>query len=219
MVSSPFGKAHFRLQKQADFIAGHGQQCVIFPVLQCPCLTPERQFSPLCPGCHGTGRYYPPGSAYAVRLLLVAEDSQRTFEDPGSWTAGTIRATVPVGVHLCERDKVRLLDIKATYTDEVLTKDIDDTLRFGAGVTLLLVADLSQTYRFQTDYILTAPNTVTWVAGGHSPAFGAQYSVKYEAFPEYLVVNDNPRLRVEHSIPQSSEVVLMRLDRLSEEAL
>jgi len=43
------------------------------------------------------------------------------------------------------------------------------------------------------------------------------YAVRYAAQPEYLVVNDSPRLRVENRIPQAQEVILQRLDRLSED--
>jgi hypothetical protein len=211
------GRVHFRLEKQVTHIQSHGQQCSVWPVLQCPCLLDDKQFSPICPTCHGTGRYYPPVAQYSTMLLLSQETSQRTFNDPGTWTSGTMQASVLPGVRLCERDKVQLLDIRDSFTDEVLTRGLDDTTRFDAGVVLEVVADHDRTYRPGFDYVLTAPNVVEWLAGGQMPAFGAQYSVKYSAFPVYLVVNDSPRLRVEHRIPQAQEVVLCRLDRLSED--
>ena len=210
------GRTHFSLDRQIAFIQGHGTQVVVFPVLQCPCLRAERQFDPLCASCHGTGRYYPPHTAYPTMLLLHQEDSQREFHDPGTWLTGTIRATVMPGIRLCERDKIQWADIKDVFTDETLVKGIDDVVRFSAGVEILLVADREQVYRPGVDYILTPPNTLSWVSGGQSPAFMAQYAVKYEAFPEFLVVNDIPRLRVEHRLPQSQEVILMRLDKIQE---
>ena len=211
------GSKHFILHKQVAMIQGHGQQVLVFPVMQCPCLLEDRQFSPTCGTCHGTGRFYPPGQQYTTMLLLHQEDSRREFEESGTWTHGTIRASLLPGVRLCERDKVRLVDIKDVYTDEVLTRGLDDTVRFTSGVTVLLVADREQVYRPGVDYTLSAPATITWLPTGVMPAFGMQYSVKYEAYCEFLVVNDSPRLRVEHRTVQSSEVVLMRLDRLSED--
>jgi hypothetical protein len=216
-VRGRFGHKHFVLDKQRALITGHGQQVIVWPVLQCPCLLDDRQFDPTCVVCHGTGRYYPPSALYPTMLLLHQEDSRRTFEDPGSWTHGFMHATVLPDVRLCERDKVQLLDIRDTMTDEVLTRGVDDRVRFQGGVILDLVADRERVYRQDVDYTLTPPNIVTWLAGGQAPAFMAQYSCKYHAFPEFLVVNDSPRLRVEHRIPQAQEVVLMRLDKVSED--
>jgi hypothetical protein len=215
--SGLIGTHHFSLPTQRAFIQGHGTACIVFPVLQCPCLLADKQFSPTCLSCHGTGRLYPPGTAYGTTLLLHQENSRRTFEDAGTWTSGSIRATILSDVRLCERDKVRLLDIKDTFTDEVLTRGVDDTLRFQAGVELRLVADRDRVYLPGVDYGAAPYGTIPWLPGGVAPQFMAQYSVKYDALPEFLVVNDTPRLRVEYHVPQSQEVVLLRLDRLSED--
>jgi hypothetical protein len=205
---------HFDPADQAAFIEAHGSQCVVWPVLTCPCLREERQFDPLCHTCHGNGRYYPDGASYATILLLHQETSKRTFQEAGTWTEGTIQASLLPGVRMCERDKVRWVDIKDTFNDELLTRGLQDRVRFTAGVELLVVADRTQVYRPDVDYTLTPPNTVTWLPGGQAPLLARQYSVKYACFPEYLVVNDSPRLRVEHRFSQSQEVVLMRLDKI-----
>ena len=210
------GRKHFILDKQRAFIQGHGEAVVVFPVMQCPCLLDDKQFSPTCQSCHGTGRFYPPNTAYSTMLLMVREASRRTFNDPGTWIPGTIQASILPDVRLCDRDKVRRLDITETFTDEVLTRGLDETLRFSSGVVLDLVADRDHVYQPGRDYILTPPSTVTWVAGGQSPAFMQQYSVKYSAHPDYLVSPDNPRSRVEHRTPQSQVVLLTRLDYVAE---
>jgi hypothetical protein len=212
-----FGTLHFTLDFQRAFIRGHGQQALVFPVLQCPCLLEDRQFAPTCPTCHGSGRFYPPDRAFATTLLLHLEDSHRTFPEAGTWIDGSIRATILPGVHLSDRDKVRLLDIRDTFNDEVLVQGLDDTLRFSAGVDLLLVADRSRVYRAGVDYVLTPPATITWLPTGQQPGVGQQYAVSYDAAPEFLVTPDSPRLRVEYHVPQAQEVVLLRLDHLSEE--
>jgi hypothetical protein len=212
------GTTHFTLDKHRAFILGHGEQVVVFPVLQCPCLTPERQFDPLCAVCHGVGRYYPPGSAYSTSMLLTRDQSERTVLEPGSWIPGTIQATLLPGIVLADRDKVRRLALKTTFTDEVLLRGDDETLRFSAGVEIHLVADRSTTYVPGADYTLTPPNTITWLAGGQSPAFMAQYSVRYAAHPDYLVSPDHPRERAEMGVQLSQVVLLHRLDMLSEEA-
>lgn len=211
------GQVHFHLDLQTAFIVGHGTQCLVSPVLQCPCLTAERQFSPICPTCHGTGRYYPAGAQYSTMLLTQQETSKRTFLDAGSWTAGSIMASVLPGVRLCERDKVRMVDITDSFVDETLVRGMDDAVRFRYGVELLVAADLTTVYTPGVDYVLAPPGTVSWLPGGRSPAFMTQYAVRYNAQPEFLVVNDSPRLRLEHRIPQAQEVVLMRLDKLSED--
>jgi hypothetical protein len=213
------GRKHFILDKQRAFIRGHGEQALVFPCLQCPCLLADRQFDPNCHTCKGTGRFYPPNTVYATWFPMVREHSKRSYNDPGTWMPGTIQVTTLPGVRLSERDKVRRLDITETFNDEVLTRGLDDTVRFPAGVTLELVADRERVYQPGHDYVLTPPATVTWVAGGQTPAFMQQYSVKYSAQPEYLCTPDNPRSRVEHQIPQSQVVMLTRLDYVVEGGL
>lgn len=211
------GKSHFSLEKQVAMIQGHGTTVIIQPVLQCPCLRAERQFDPLCHSCHGTGRLYRPEATYTTTLLMHQEASAREFQEPGTWLAGSIRASVLPGVRLCERDKVRMVDIRDVANDEALCRGIDDTVRFTSGIQIDLIADLATAYRPGIDYTLTPPHTIQWVAGGNAPAFGAPYSVRYSYYPEYLIVNDSPRLRVEHRVPQSQEVIMLRLDKLSED--
>jgi hypothetical protein len=208
------GRKHFRLEKQVALIQGHGVVCVIYPCLQCPCLLEDHQFNPNCTTCKGTGRFYPPNASYSTTLLMHQEDSRREYNEPGTWLSGSIRASILPGVRLCERDLVLLMDIRDTYTDEVLIRALDDQVRFTHGVVLEMVADRDTVYRPGIDYVFTPPNTVAWIPGGHAPPYGMQYSVKYSAYPEFLVVNDSPRLRVEHRIPQSQEVLLMRVDKL-----
>lgn len=213
------GRTRLRLHvpKQDEIIARRGSLVLVFPVLQCPCLLTDRQFDPICPTCQGTGRFYPPGTQYTTTLLLHHESSARTYAEAGTWIDGMIQASVLSTVRLSERDLVRWLDIKDVLNDEVLTRGLDEQLRFSAGVELLVVADRQRTYRPDIDYRLTLPNSVTWVPGGQSPPLAAQYSVKYQAFADYLVVDDSPRLRVEHRTPQSQEVILLRADKLGPE--
>lgn len=210
------GSTHFRLDRHRAFIEGHGEQALIFPVLTCPCLLDDRQHDPNCPTCKGTGRFYPPGRAYATMLLMVREMSKRTFNDPGTWMPGTIQATLLPGVRLADRDKVRRLDITETFSDEVLTRGVDDTVRFPSGVVLDVVADRDRIYLPALDYTLVGPGTVSWVPGGQAPPFLGQYAVKYHANPEYLCSPESPRSRVEQRVAGSQWVSLTRLDYVVE---
>lgn len=214
--SGRLGTTHFRLAKQRAMIQGHGEHVLVFPVLQCPCLLADRQFNPICPTCHGTGRLYPPGTAYSTTLLLVHEHSSRTYNEPGTWIPGTLQASILPGVRLSERDKVRRVMCRESFVDEVLTRGLDETVRFPAGVQLEVIADRERVYQAGRDYVLQPPNQVQWVAGGQAPAFGSQYSVKYAAHPEYLVTPDQPKSRLEHGTGQSQVVILTRLDYLQE---
>jgi hypothetical protein len=210
------GTTHLHPELQTAMIQGHGVQVFVQPVVQCPCLTADRQFDPLCPTCHGTGRFYPSGFAYATTLLLTYEASARRYEEAGTWIPGTIHASVLPGLRLAERDKVVVVDFRDTINDEVLIRGVDDTLRFAYGVSLTLVADRDTIYQAGRDYVLTPPNHVTWVPGGLAPPFLGQYACRYDCQVSYLVVTDSPRLRYEHRQGQSQEVLLMRLDHVAE---
>jgi hypothetical protein len=211
------GTTHFHLDRHRAFIRGHGQQAVISPVLQCPCLLDDHQFNPVCPTCHGTGRFYP-DLTFVTTFLGVREASERTYNEAGTWTGGgELQVTLLPSIRLYERDKVRLVAIKEVFADEVLVHGLDDTVRFRYGVEVYVVADRSTVYRQQVDYVLTLPATITWLAGGRSPGLGQQYAIRYAAFPEYLVVPSTPRLRVEHNIQQSQVVLIQRVDKVSEE--
>jgi hypothetical protein len=214
---SRIGKFHFSHAREEAFIKGHGQNVAVFPCLNCPCLLDEEQFDPLCPVCHGTGRFYPPGLAFGTVMLLTDESSKRTFLEPGSWIPGTLQATVLREITIADRDKVQLLDIHDVVGDEILIRGLDEELRHTAGVALQIVADRTQVYRPGVDYALLPPNVVHWLPGGLMPGLGEQYSVRYAFSPEYLVSPDSPRLRVEHSIIQASEVILLRLDKASKD--
>jgi hypothetical protein len=205
----------FNTEKQRAQIRRRGTAVVIFPCVPCPCLVRERQYDPNCPTCEGTGRFYPPAQSYPTTLLAVRETSQLTYLEAGTWEAGLIHATLLPEEDLAEGDQVRFVDKKMTFR-EVLQKDLYERLRFSGGVELLLVTDLLRLYRTPQDYILSLPNTVQWQAGGEAPGFGQQYSVRYHAYADYLVQGDDPRMRISGRQVQSSEVVLRRLDRLTE---
>jgi hypothetical protein len=150
--------------------------------------------------------------------LAVREFSERTFNAAGTWTGGgELQVTLLPGIRLYERDKVRLVNIKEVFADEVLVQGLDDTVRFRYGVEVYVVADRTTLYRPGDDYVVTPPGTITWLTTGRSPGLGEQYAVRYAAYPEYLVVPSTPRLRVENQTQQSQVVVIQRLDKVSEE--
>lgn len=206
------GSTHFRPDAFNGLIAAHGVTCLIFPVLMCPCRTATLEPDPICPICQGTTRYYLPELAYSTTLDLQQESSQRNDLDPGLWEAGTIQANIPTGIDITTNDKIRVLAGTMTFT-ELCVRDLDDTLRFTAGVELLAVADREHgLYRANQDYRLQAPASIEWL-GQAAPLAGAQYSVRYKAYPEYLVVSDTPRMRIEHNTMQVQEVTLRLFDK------
>jgi hypothetical protein len=208
------GQRHFNLDKQHALIGGHGVTCVVIPTLACPCVRAEGQFDPNDAHCRGTGRWPQPSLQYIVTLGLIAESSKRDYHEAGSWIEGSILCLVPPDVMLADRDLVRMLDTKDVFDDEVLQRGVHDAVRFIEGVSLLMVADFDGVYRPGIDYVLTPPNVVTWLPGGQSPGAGKRFSVRYEAYAEYLSFLDSPRLRVEGHVAQSQEVRLLRLDKL-----
>lgn len=208
------GRRHFDPQKQIDHIEGHGIAAYVAPCVPCPCLTAEAQFDPNCEACGGHGRFYVPGLAYTTMLLAHRESSEITYQETGLWELGLMHVTVLPDITLGPNDYVRFVDGHNVFA-EVLRKDIDDTLRFRYGVKIVFIADRTTRYRPEIDYVLTPPNIITWVAGGNAPVFESNYSIRYAAFPEYLVIPDTPRFRLEHRLVQSSEVVLRLLDKIS----
>lgn len=210
------GTKHFHTPRQDAFIRSHGEQVMVWSALNCPCVTAERQFDPLCGSCHGTGRFYP-APPYATWLLLVLEMSERALLETGGWRPGTIQASTLSTDRLSDRDVVRRVDVLETFNDEVLTHGMDEQLLMRAGITLQLIADRERIYRAGLDYSLTPPNTITWLPTGTAPPFMGQYSVRYVAHPEYLVSPDNPRERYEHRRGQSQVVILHLLEKSTDD--
>jgi hypothetical protein len=208
------GQRHFAVNKQITGITSHGMTVLVIPTLACPCITEEGLFDPSDIHCRGTGRWPQTSLQYQTTLGLLLERSKRDYHEPGSWIAGDILCLTPPGVELGDRDFVRALDRRETFTDEVLQRGVRDTVRFTGGVVLLQVRDFTRTYSAGTDFALTPPNLVTWLPGGQAPPAGGYYALRYQAFPEFLVFLDNPRLRVEGHAAQSQEVVLRRLDAI-----
>jgi hypothetical protein len=213
------GSTHFSLAKHTHFIQSHGTQAAIFPCEPCSCQSPTRHADPNCFACGGTGRSYPPSLHFGTHVLTTREQATHALEETGLLMTGTMRATILPGVHLAMHDMVRLVDMVDTFNDEVLTRGLDDTVRFSGSVRLERVADRRTLYTQGRDYVLTPPATIAWVAGGLAPADGALYSVRYTANPDFLVVPDDPRIRVEARIAQSQVVTLRRLDKLTDSDL
>ena len=209
------GRRHLDVQKQVAMIEGHGTAVYVMPKLQCPCLLEEGQPDPLCPICQGTGRMYVQANAFATTMLLTHESAEHSLQEVGFWTSGMVRASILPGIELGYEDYVRQVDLRATFNNEVLTKDLDDTLLFRYGIQIDTIADRETLYQAGLDYVLTSPNGITWVAGGRAPAMHAQYAVRYRAYPEYLVAAETPRLRIEGRRAQSRVVTLKLLEKTS----
>jgi hypothetical protein len=210
-----FGFRHFTLPRHAAFIQSHGAAVWVSPHLNCPCLMDSGQPAPLCQSCDGSGLLYPPSLAKSSVMLLTQDSPMHTLQETGFWTAGTIRATILPGIELAYQDYVRQVDVKTTFADELLMRGVDDTLSFRYGVEVLVVADRDRVYRPGADYTFVSPQTIAWVPGGQAPAFGERYSVRYRAFPEYLVSPQTPGLRIEARRAMSRVVTLQLLEKLS----
>jgi hypothetical protein len=210
------GNTHFHLPKHVVFIRKHGTQVEVYPCHQCPCQPPTRHSDPNCFACGGTGRLYLPTLHYGTTLLSTHERSARTLDDPGMLLQGAVRATILPGVRFALQDLVRFLDMRDTFADEVLTRGTDDTLRFTGSVEIESVVTRRAVFAPERDYVLTPPATITWLPDGDCPPVGGQYAVRYSANVDYLVVPDDPSIRIEQRIPQSQVVTLRRLDKLTE---
>src|SRR5215510_16190830 len=141
MLHTGLGRKHFRLDSQVAMIQGHGDAAVVWPMLSCPCLLDDQQHDPNCAACHGKGRLYPQDAMFVTTILMIEEQSQQTYNDPGLWVPGTIQMSILPGVYLGTRDKVRRIDITEIFNQETLERGGDETLRMSGNVRLLLVAD------------------------------------------------------------------------------
>jgi hypothetical protein len=213
-----FGQLHFNINKQRDFVRGHGAQCQVTPALTCPCVTVEVQFDPLCPVCRGTGNFPQDDLAFQTTLLLTQYVAKNDYHEPGSWVEGAIQATILPGIQLAQGTFVRVLDMHVPFTDEVLVRGKLDSVRFQGAVQVSRVCDRDRLYEVGTEYTFTPPATITWLIG-EGPPLGAPYSISYTAQPEYLVFIVDPRARVEFRRNYAQVVQLVRLDRLQRDGL
>lgn len=216
--SGRFGHRHFSLQKQIDFITGHGALCQVTPAVTCPCVTVELHYDPLCPVCRGTGNFPQDDLAYETTLLLTQYVAKNDYHEPGAWVEGTIQATLLPGIQLAQGTFVRVLDMHVPFTDEVLVRGRLDSVRFQGNVQVSRVRDRDRIYVTPEDYTFTPPATITWLIG-EGPPVGAPYSVSYTAQPEYLVFFLEAKARVEARVNVAQVVQLMRLDKLQRDGV
>ena len=114
---------------------------------------------------------------------------------------------------LAYQDYVRQVDVKTTFANEILVKGLSDTLLFRYGTTVQVIADRTRLYRPGW----TILSRVTSLCGrlGAGAGLWRTITVRYQAYPGYLVSPQTPGLRIENRTAQSRVVTLHLLEKLT----
>lgn len=179
-----------------QFFREHAEIVQWAPAAQCGCgNTPESPPNMACAVCGGFGYFYPQ-PLHTIRVVLTRVTQQETLAVYGLAQVGDLLCDQPPGsVPLAPWDLML-----TTWSDglpfqgETLVRGsgVSDTLTWRAAqVVTVLQTDPSTgsvtTYVPTTDYTWSG-RTVTWVSGASQPAAGTQYTVRYNATYEWVVL-------------------------------
>lgn len=173
-----------------------GQPATWERALVCPCRTTRTGGAdPACAVCQGRGFIWE--SPQAVTIGLNGVNLRREWAPFSQWENGDIVAIIPSdspAYRAGEYDRFTLTQAVLPLT-MILTRGVNDTLKYRTIQSVLKVwaivngakKEFVEVVAGEGDYTLNG-NTFAWVTNELQP--GQQYSVLFEAHPEYGVYKD-----------------------------
>ena len=156
-----------------------------------------------------------------IRVHMVSRKPKKEFTITGQYDIGTAWATFPSGFVPSEFDKIFVGSELVTINNTILQKGEEEPeshslerVRFRSIYKIERVWDLDREFFEGTDFEVTNSRYITWKQGGHSPAFGKNYTLRYQVNPEYLVMGYEPISRLPYDVQFPYRAELKRLDRI-----
>lgn len=182
--------------------------------LKCPCRSTRTGGAlPDCPVCSGNGWLWE--SPVEVRMPVQKMQTSRKWATQTEWEDGDLLVTVlpsSEAYALAEYDRLTLVESSLTLS-HVLTRGNGDRLkyRFPLAVEVWAIVGNAKADLVEgTDFTLNG-NVLTWLT--NTVPSGGQYSVRYQARPQYFVYRElvSDRRVGGSAMPRKVQVRLMDL--------
>jgi len=189
--------------------------------MRCPCGAEERgEAKYYCAVCRGDGWIWgdplTDADGNLIRALVSNRVSQKSWEEFGAWPTGTAFCTLPAGITPAAMDKIIPVDDRIIVNDEFLRFGEmfpDDTsaeiLRYQNVLKIEAIQSLNGAY-YQGKHFKLIGNRIEWII---KLDYLEAYSLRYEAIPEYLILKEQPQLRVDRIAEKPFFVRLMLLGK------
>lgn len=209
--------AGYDLLDQRQLTAQHGEFVTVLPALPCSCRadeTPDEHApDPMCRICHGTGRAY--GQSQRVKGVVTGLTPQnKSLTIAGLVLPADLIFTPDPQPTLAVHDyDVIRLGYALPHEGDVLLRGVRDELDYLPGrVWSVVHHDAMQgtatSYTPDVDFTLDG-RTLTWLAG-HGPAPGMAYSVRYDAYFDWVVYPGLTLRRVKRGTSLGQAVLLRK---------
>lgn len=205
------------LPKQRELIRRRGDWVVHYLGMKCPCSTngDANRAQVSCPACGGTGWLY--REPMEIRGVIVGIQGQKDLAETGIARPGDcvfipdLTARQPGDYDLIkftwaqgEPWEGELIRRGAGATDELYY----EAAEILACVTVDVATGATASYKPDLDFTIDG-RSITWLAGRPQPAAGNLYSVKYNAFFEWVCFVP-PGIRFERGDYLGERVLLRR---------
>lgn len=210
--------SHFSFTELKNFIRAHGVSADIKRAILCPCIKEDTgQPSINCGVCRSSGWAYLQGDTEKtapcgkpLKVIMGGRQNLKKFNRIGGYSqtgrtnavffnympasGDLVSPKVDIEIindefhkrgHLYSNGKTSefLLMEKVIIVEGIFTVSIDKTS----------IVEYIQ----GTDFLMNG-RKIEWIGGANSPALGESYAVRYQAVPQYVVMEASPSFHVEH---------------------
>lgn len=156
-----------------------------------------------------------------LKALITTRDSTKDRKEAGIWETGLANCTIPSEIIPSDMDKIIVVQDRVAINNEIFTKGSSypnsvskERLRYRKIILVEDVRTLDDVFTIGTDVdVDKTTGTILW-SGEHVPATGVQYTVRYIAVPEYLIMKNAPRFRQDGDSNVAPHLLkILRLDR------
>jgi hypothetical protein len=190
------------LAKIANHIEASGNLVTWYKAIFCPCRDAQTLHPKFdCELCDGRGIYYV--DPQETRVIIQSRMVRREQKSIGVVEMGTCSITWPLGAIPGAWDKIVEHKEIAVITNEILTRGATNRLgnslekcRYKSVIKVEMAMDAEGVrYAEGINFKLVNDRFIAWT--GPAPVDGMQYALRYQAHPEYIIMNSEPVFRME----------------------
>jgi len=179
------------------FIDFHGVLATWEKSMRCGCISKSGQPDYRCPTCFGSGwSYYDP---VLVKIIITGISLRKQLREAGEFQPGFAQGSLSARHKVGPHDRFTI-ESRLVITVDPMTRGTDemDAIRYPqtAIQDILSIRDangvyleMGKTSEGETADFRRFGNTIHWLPGARAPEEGSVYSVRFEHYPIFVVIN------------------------------